>query len=131
MQMGVLCPRCGKMASCIRKKKVYGRFYLYSVHPYYENGKRKFKYCYLGPADGYKYHVSPPDDLKYLTLNYIVPKNEERKNNNSKPKLSEQDRERLIKCYLWHKKYRRRRIQKIFEEVIFPLVGIDPESLSS
>ncbi len=129
--MGVLCPRCGKPASCIRKKKVYGRYYLYAVHPYYKDGKRKFAYCYLGPADGYKYNVTPPDELKHLTLNYIVKQENDSKNEKTKVELNEQDRERLIKCYLWHKKYRRRRIQKIFEEVIFPLVGIDPESLSS
>jgi len=128
--MGVLCPRCGKMASCIRKKKVGNRYYFYAVHTKYVNGKRKFEYCYLGPVNGYKYHVEPPPDLKYLTLNYIVPKNNSQENTKNNPKLSDQEKEKLIKCYLWHKKYRRRSMQKIFEEIIFPLVGIDPNSIS-
>jgi len=124
--MARICPRCGQLCSTIRKKKVYGRYYWYAVHTYYENGKRKFRYCYLGPADGYRYSVQPHPELKHIKFDL----DNSNENKTTQVTLNEEDKKRLIKCYLWHKKYRRRRIQKIFEEVIFPLVNIDPNSLS-
>jgi hypothetical protein len=50
------CPRCGDIGS-LTTKAVNGRSYFYMKHYLGkdENGRSKYKYCYLGPVDEYLY----------------------------------------------------------------------------
>jgi len=60
-----ICPRCGQPFRWIYSETIYGRTYLYAVHEYLdENGRKKRKKCYLGPADSYAY-VSMMHDLEF------------------------------------------------------------------
>jgi len=57
-EKGKICPRCGERYSWLERRVVRegGREYeyFYAVHEYKENGKRRIKKCYLGPAE-YRY----------------------------------------------------------------------------
>jgi hypothetical protein len=59
-----ICPRCGEPYRWIYQETIHGRTYLYAVHEIVEEGKKKRKKCYLGPADSYKY-VSATHDLVF------------------------------------------------------------------
>jgi len=59
-----ICPRCGKPFRWIYRENIYGRSYLYAVHEVVEEGKKKRRKCYLGPADSYAY-VSMMHDLEF------------------------------------------------------------------
>jgi hypothetical protein len=59
-----ICPRCGQPFRWIYSETIHGRTYLYAVHEVVEEGKKKRKKCYLGPADSYEY-VSKTHDLEF------------------------------------------------------------------
>jgi hypothetical protein len=48
------CPICGEPGGYLWTKTVNGRQYHYWVHSYRVDGKRKARYCYLGP-DAYEH----------------------------------------------------------------------------
>jgi len=50
-----VCPRCGERYSYLETSKRASNVYVYAVHYYYENGKRKKRKCYLGPLESYIY----------------------------------------------------------------------------
>jgi saccharopine dehydrogenase-like NADP-dependent oxidoreductase len=63
-----ICPRCGQPFRWIYSETIYGRAYLYAVHEYVdENGRKKRRKCYLGPADSYEY-VSKTHDLEFYGM---------------------------------------------------------------
>jgi hypothetical protein len=63
-----ICPRCGRKIDWYEKHKIGNRVYVYAVHYLgYENGKYKYKKCYLGPLDSYKY-VSKTHEREGLLL---------------------------------------------------------------
>jgi len=60
-----ICPRCGQPYRWIYQETIHGRAYLYAVHEYVdENGRKRRRKCYLGPAGSYEY-VSKTHDLEF------------------------------------------------------------------
>jgi hypothetical protein len=64
-----ICPKCGKQYDYISveprktgKRSDSVRHYVYAVHVYEEDGGRRVKKCYLGPAEKYV-HVNKVLDL--------------------------------------------------------------------
>jgi len=63
-----ICPRCGQPFRWIYSETIHGRAYLYAVHEYVdENGRKRRRKCYLGPADSYEY-VSKTHDLEFYGM---------------------------------------------------------------
>jgi len=52
---GSICERCGSKIDYIDEKEIGGNTYLYAIHVEKEEGKRRLRFCYLGPKDQYIY----------------------------------------------------------------------------
>jgi len=62
------CPRCGLPYSYIKRKRVGGRVYLYSIH---KSKGKVTRECYLGPQGGYEYVSKLHEDLQLQLSNVI------------------------------------------------------------
>jgi len=51
MSQSKICPKCGREYKWIERKEIKGNIYLYAVHVYKENGRRRIRKCYLGPKE--------------------------------------------------------------------------------
>jgi len=66
--LGKVCPRCGMPFSYVKRKRVGGRVYLYSIH---KSKGKVTRECYLGPQGGYEYVSKLHEDVN-LELKSIV-----------------------------------------------------------
>ena len=62
-----VCPRCGSRYSWLERKAIHGRIYVYAVHEWREGGRRRRKWCLLGPEDKY-IHASTTHEAYGLVL---------------------------------------------------------------
>jgi len=71
--MVVLCPRCGSRG-WVEEKEISGRTYIYVAHEERgPDGRRRRRYCYLGPRDSYEY-VSKLHEREGLVLKGLLEK---------------------------------------------------------
>ena len=70
-----ICLRCGEPYSYIKRNRVGNRTYLYAVHYIGKvNGKRKYRFCYLGVEGEYVYVSKLHQDIG-ITLKGLKDKN--------------------------------------------------------
>jgi len=67
----LVCPRCGSRG-WVEEKEINNRVYIYVAHEERDpDGKKRRRYCYLGPKGGYKY-VSRLHEREGLVLRNIL-----------------------------------------------------------
>jgi len=52
--MPILCPRCNRIGYAFKAKRG-GKYYVYVKHATRVEGRIRYEYCYVGPANSYDY----------------------------------------------------------------------------